>query len=105
MKAIYKQRCGYRIGSGAFSALNVTWPFGLFEISPEGLVLNRFGRPDVFPKEAVTRLSVYKGLWSKGLRIEHSIPDYEKLVVVWSLELEDLLEQLREAGYHIETAS
>jgi hypothetical protein len=92
---------GFRVGRNALLALNATWPFGTLEIQPGQLVLRALFRRYIFPRETIIALSVFDGLFSRGVRIEHSIPNYPRFVVFWSSHMSRLEQRLKEAGYSI----
>jgi hypothetical protein len=90
---------GFRVGRNALLALNATWPFGTLEIHPDRLVLRTLFRRYTFPRESIVALSVFSGLFSRGLRIEHSTASYPRFVVFWSSHMSRLQQRLAEAGY------
>jgi hypothetical protein len=97
----FTQRGGYRVGSGAFFSLNATWPFGALEVVSGKLVLHCITRQFVFPEDSITGLSRYNGLFSEGLRIEHTVPGYPRFVVFWTSDIGELQRQLVFAGFKI----
>src|SRR5205823_10696803 len=61
---------------GVFFAFNASWPFASLKIQDAGSTLSSLGKRWIFPRTSIERLSKYAGLFSVGLRIEHSIADY-----------------------------
>jgi hypothetical protein len=90
---------GFRVGRSALLALNATWPFGTLQIHHDRLVLSTLFRRYTFLRESIVALSVFSGLFSRGLRIEHSVPDYPRFIVFWSSHMSRLQQRLGEAGY------
>ena len=98
---VFTQRGGYRVGRSALFSFNASWPFGSVELRSGKLELHCIMRHLVFPVSAVTSISIYYGLFSVGVRIEHSIADYPRFVVFWTRKPDDLIQRLRDAGYPI----
>lgn len=92
----YEQTGGYRAG-----LFNASWPFASLEVTPAQLTLRGFTSRYVFPHQCVTNLLVYRGLFSRGICIEHTIPEYPSAIVFWSFKLSELQERLREAGFPV----
>jgi hypothetical protein len=92
---------GYRIGRNSWVALNVSWPFGSIALSSGELTLDCITRCLKFPAAAVTRVSLYHGVFSVGIRIEHAISEYPRFVVFWMRRPEELLQRLAAAGYPV----
>ncbi len=98
---LLEQTGGYRVGRNAWFAFNASWPFGTLQVRRAELVLRCIVRRFVFSSSSVDRLSFYDGLFSSGLRIEHSIADYPAFIAFWSPNVEELCFGLREAGFHV----
>ena len=80
---------GMRVGSG-FSGFNASVPLAELRATNSELRLSGpFGRNMVFPRTAVTNLSKHRGLFSVGVRIRHTIPEYDELVVFLGVPLQD----------------
>jgi hypothetical protein len=105
MTAIYSQVGGYRVGRNFWLAFNASWPFATLEIQAERLVLAGLWRRYDFPRASIIRLSEHHGLFSSGLRIEHSIAAYPRLVVFWTRELQTLQEKLRANAFPVFTSA
>jgi len=102
MTATFTQTGGIRIGEGIFSAFNASWPFARLLISPKQVCLSCFSYQYSFPKESVRRLSRHRGVFSVGLRIEHTIPMYPVFLVFWTFKYAALKRQLVEMGYTVD---
>ena len=99
--AVFEQTGGYRVGRNAWLAFNASTPFGALRIRAGSIVLQCIASSYTFPAEAISRLSLYDGLFSSGLRIEHTIADYPQFIVFWSSNLEKLQEHLHATGFHL----
>jgi hypothetical protein len=95
---------GFRIGRNALLALNATWPFGTLEIRRDHLVLRTFFRRYTFPRESILALSTFSGLFSRGIRIEHSVSNYPRFIVFWSSHVSRLQRRLTDAGFSVADA-
>ena len=62
---------------------NVTIPFARLSGDRNALRLSCFRRDYVFDTSNIEGLSRHRGLFSIGLRIEHTVPLYPKFVVFW----------------------
>ena len=61
-------------------------------------VLSCVGRECSFPKADVQGLSRHGGLFSTGLRIEHTVSSYPEFVVFWTFGFETLKRGLESTG-------
>ena len=98
---VFTQQGGYRVGRSALLSFNASWPFGSVEVRSGYFVLHCISRRLVFPVSAVTSVSMYHGLFSIGIRIEHTIPNYPRFVVLWTRKPGALIRRLKDAGYPI----
>ena len=98
---VFEQTGGYRVGRNAWLALNASWPFGSLQIRRGELVLQCLASRYRFPSESIARLSRFQGVFSCGLRIEHSIPEYPRFIVFWSSRMSELQPRLTEAGFRL----
>jgi hypothetical protein len=88
-----------RVGSG-FAGFNASVPLAELCASDAELRLSGpFGRELVFPRKAVTALTKHRGLFSVGVRIRHTVPDYDELVVFWTFRYKAVKKSLEELGY------
>ena len=90
---------GFCVGRNRLLALNGSWPFGTLEIHPDRLVLHTLFRRYTFPRESIVLLSISSRFFSRGLRIEHRIPEYPRFVAFWSFHISRLRQRLIEAGF------
>ena len=102
MTPAYFQTGGARLG-----LFNATYPFATLSASSDALQLSCFSRDYAFPKDKIRKLSRYRGIFSVGLRIEHTEPAYPQFVVFWASiffwtsGFQTLKRQLEGLGYDI----
>ena len=96
MESTVSQWGGARVGW-----VNATWPFAVLSVTKDTLRLTVLFQEYDFSKQTFRGLSRYKGVFSKGLQIEHTDPSLPKLVVFWSLNFEKLKAGLEALGYTI----
>jgi hypothetical protein len=90
---------GFTVGRNFLLALNGTWPFGRLEIHHDRLILNTLFRRYTFPRDSIVSLSIFSGFFSRGIRVEHSVPTYPRFIVFWSFHISRLRQRLSEAGF------
>jgi hypothetical protein len=95
----FVQTGGARIGNSRWFGLNVTWPFAKLEFDDSELTLSCLGKRFIFRKEDVSKLSKYAGIFSAGLRIEHTIEKYKPFIVFWTFDFGRLQEELNMRGW------
>lgn len=105
MTETFTQRGGIRIGEGCLNAFNASWPFATFFVSPKQLFLSCFSYQYSFKPESILRLSKHRGLFSVGLRIEHTVTGYPVFLVFWTFRFRELQQRLTEFGYKVESES
>jgi hypothetical protein len=105
MTTLYSQVGGCRVGRNFWRSFNASWPFATFEIHADRLVIAGFWRTYEFPRSSVVRLSDYDGLFSSGVRIEHSIAAYPPLVVFWTRDRQSLREKLSANAFPVSTSA
>ena len=98
---VFEQTGGYRVGRNAWLALNASWPFGTLQVRRGELILRCIASRYRFPSASISRLSRFQGAFSSGLRIEHSIAKYPRLIVFWSRAMPELESRLKGAGFHV----
>jgi hypothetical protein len=100
--AEFKQVGGARLGN-----FNATFPFATLSGDSDGLHLSCFGWRYHFARADILGLRRHRGLFSTGLRIEHSQDSVPELVVFWtfgflgSSAYQNLCSQLERLGYEI----
>lgn len=99
MKTVWTETGGARVGKNHFWSLNASWPFGQLTADPEGLQISySMGRLRLARRD-ISRIELVRGLFSKGLRFEHSSKDVARLVVFWSRDIVRLTKELGQLGY------
>ena len=102
----FTQQGGARAGTSYWSAWNMTWPFARISVKAGRIELRDsfllFARLYTFAPGSVRRLSAYRGLFSRGLRIEHTVAAYPPFVLFWSFGLSELTAALEQGGFHVE---
>jgi len=102
MNSAFSQTGGARLGF-----FNATYPFAILSADTEGLRLSCLGRNYAFSKNKIQSLSRHRGIFSVGLRIEHSEPSYPQFVVFWASMFfwtsgfQRLKAQLENLGYEV----
>jgi hypothetical protein len=100
MTATFSQTGGTRIGGGLI-AFNATWPFATLYLYESELHLRFFYKDYKFPKTSIQRLRRHHGIFSAGLRIEHSVPSYPRFLVFWTFAFQKLKTELQRPGYEV----
>ena len=101
----YKQTGGCRFGeSYHFGSWNVTWPFASLRLSDNSLSVSIvLGRVFEFTPKDVVVIRKFFGLFSWGVQIEHTKPEYPACIVFWTFKRWELLQMLQRAGFAAET--
>ena len=97
----FSQTGGVRIGRSALLGFSATWPFAELTVDDTELALSFLTQRWMFPKSSVERLRKYRGAFSTGLRIEHSIRRYPSFVVFWTFRFDALKQELERYGYTV----
>jgi hypothetical protein len=79
MTAIFTQTGGARLGM-----FNASWPFAKLSATPDALSLSCLGSDYSFPKNKTRSLSRHRGIFSTGLRIEHTDSTFPEFMVFWA---------------------
>ena len=101
MSTAFSQTGGMRVGGGAFISFNASWPFASLRVDDSGLTLKCLAKQWIFPKTSICRLSRHNGLFTVGLRIEHSIESYREFLVFWTFRFGRLQRELEQRGYEV----
>jgi hypothetical protein len=73
-----------QVGGVRVGLFNATFPLVTLTADNQTLRLSCPGGDYVFPRSSITKLSRHRGLFSVGLRIEHTVETYPQLVVFWA---------------------
>jgi hypothetical protein len=94
-------------GGARLDYFNATYPFATLSGDSEALHLSCLGREYHFPRSSIRRLSRHRGLFSVGLRSEHtqdSLPGFMVFwasVFFWTSDFQRLRTQLETLGYDV----
>jgi hypothetical protein len=101
MTTTFSQTGGVRVGGGSFIAFNASWPFASLRVTDSELTLACLGKRWVFPRTSIRKLTKHQGLFSLGLRIEHSIESYAEFLVFWTFRFPNMQRELELRGYAV----
>jgi hypothetical protein len=96
-------------GGARLNWTNITIPFAVLSGDSNALRLSCFRRDYVFDRSCILGLSRFCGMFSIGLRIEHTVPTYPGFVVFWvsmwpwSRRFAALKEDLERHGYQVQS--
>ncbi len=97
----FSQTGGARIGKSIALSVNATWPLAKLTVTETGLRLSVLGLTWSLPRGSIRSLRKYRGYFSTGLRIEHSIPRRPPFVVFWTFRFPELRRELDRCGYAV----
>jgi hypothetical protein len=85
MTSTFAQIGGARIGSATWplARMNASSPFARLSADRDAIVLRCLFK-FTFPRDRITRLSIYRGLLSFGLLVEHPVPRYPGFMLFWT---------------------
>ena len=87
--------------------MNATIPFATLSGDGDALRLSCLGQEYVFFRSSIESLSRHRGIFSIGLRIQHTVPTYPQFVVFWvapfprSARFSSLKKELESLGYTV----
>ena len=99
----FSQTGGARIGKSIAWSVNATWPLAKLTVRETTLSVSVLGLTWVLPRTSIRGLRKYRGVFSTGLQIEHSIPRRPAFVVFWTFRFAELKQALEQYGYTIST--
>jgi len=97
----FSQTGGARIGKSIALSVNATWPLAKLTVKETGLTVSLLGFSWFLPRNSIRSLRKYRGAFSTGLQIEHSIPRRPPFVVFWTLRFDVLKQELERCGYSV----
>jgi hypothetical protein len=98
----WKQTGGARVGRNSLLSINYTWPLAHITLSSENIELKYiFGRISL-KRTDVLRVELYRGLFSKGIRLRHHVTGTPHLIVFWPSDFAELQRHLCELGYGLQ---
>ena len=84
-------RGGIRIGSSYLNSINFTWPFVkvMFEDDCIRIRITLISTKEyVVLYKNINRISYKKGLFSKGVIIEHNMPSTPRYIIFWTRKVD-----------------
>jgi hypothetical protein len=95
------------VGGARLGGQNVTLPYATLSGGRDALRLSCFGQDYVFLRTNLVSLSKFRGTFSIGLQILHTVPTYPEFVVFWisavpwSSRFARLKTRLERLGYEV----
>jgi hypothetical protein len=89
-------------GGARIGWFNASYPLASLTATRDMIRISCFGSEYSFFKDTINGLTGYRGLFSVGLRIAHTMPIYPPLVVFWTDEFERLKANLEDLGYDVQ---
>ena len=99
---LFIQTGGYVIGRNWWLSMWGTTPFGQLRIYEDRIDLRTAFWTHPFPRGAIHSLSIAHGPLVVGIRIEHTIERNPRLAVFWSHHIDQLVQELEAADYHVD---
>ena len=86
--------------------MNFTAPFACLRVSRNAIILSvsifrLWQRTFTFRRSDIRQLRWKRGLFSLGLKIEHTVAEYPSFVLFWVVDRRALAENLKGFGYEI----
>jgi len=97
MKKEYKQRGGVLIG-----LLNFTWPFASIVVSQDNITIRVLFKKYTFTKSNIKALKKHNGIFSVGLKIEHTNSEVIGKLIFWTFNYKKLKSALEHQQYVVE---
>ncbi len=86
-------------GGVRIDTFNATWPFAKLKATEIKIELKVFSKTYIINKDDIISLKKYKGLFSRGLKIQHKVGDIPSHVVFWTFSFKKLKKDLENLGY------
>lgn len=85
--------------------LNLTYPFVNLEVNEDEIIIKwnicLFNKKYFLTKKDITSVSIYRGLFSQGVRITQQKPNFPDDIIFWTFQSALLLQTLRENEYSV----
>jgi hypothetical protein len=94
-------RGGITFGLNYIAAKNITWPFVKLNISKDWLTFIYSGQEHKISRFEIERISLYKGIFSKGIRLHFKDKSSYPYFIFWSFNIKELASCLSIFGYNI----
>lgn len=100
----YVERGGLRVGQSYWQAVNYTWPFAQLrfnkdELEVETSIFGMFSKIHRLERISIDAISIKRGLFGSGIRIEHSCLVEAPFLLFWTFRSNKVLEALIESDY------
>jgi hypothetical protein len=92
-----RERGGARLGHG----WNWTWPFATLRANRSEIEVRTPGKRFFVKRDHIRSLRIGRALFSKGLEIEHSVPDLPVPLIFWTMNANRLKSSLTALGYAV----
>ena len=106
MTAPFVQTGSLRVGDSYWRSWDTSWPSARLTVSETAIDISVSfffsSRRYTFTTASVRRLSVYRGFFSRGLRIEHTAAEHPPFFVFWTFGLRALTLALAQRGFQVE---
>ena len=96
IKDKFTQKGGVRLDTN-----NATWPFAKIVVTRGKIKLKIFSNEYELGKDEIIELREYRGLFSKGILIEHKRADYPEHMAFWTLNFKKLKQGIEVLGYTV----
>ncbi|WP_268225815.1 hypothetical protein [Sinomicrobium oceani] len=93
-----------KIGGVRIGIMNATWPFARLIVDSRELKLITIMGKYVFRKEDIIEIKnvTYIPIIAQGIKIEHKIPRYNKLIIFWILSNpQKFMEGIKQKGFMV----
>jgi len=106
MSEAYSETGGIRYGTSFCTALNFTWPFATLTVTADQLVIRValvgiWSRTFTLNRAQINSIKRKRALWSVGIEINHSIPEYPPFILFWTFRYRRLKHELECRGYEL----
>ncbi len=104
-RKLYEEKGGLRLGKSYWVSSNFTWPYADINIFRNRIVIDHvFGKIE-FKKGEIENIEkcngMLGGILGKGVRVFHKKRKFYPFVVFWSLNVDNLIKELKRAGYKV----
>jgi hypothetical protein len=101
---MYSEAGGIRYGQSFWFATNCTWPFAALTVTAVqieiGIGLGRFRmRTFTLKRSQIKSIKRKRGLFSVGIQIDHSEPEYPPFILFWTFRYDTLKREMQNLGY------
>ena len=91
-----------QIGGARVGGFNASWPFASLKVTGDQITLSVFSKKYEIEKGKINSIKRYRGLFSTGLKIEHSKNEMPEHLIFWTFSFNKLKQALEEIGYSVD---